>query len=767
MTGRRPASGARRDIAAAAARLRAADPGLVALRNAARAAIVMPATFALASEVIHNPQTSLFAAFGSFALLALTDFGGPLRSRLAAYLCLAAAGAAFVVIGTLCSRNSWLAAGAMAVVGFGVLLSAEISGYFAAATTAAILIFVLPVAIPAPAAAIGSRLAGWGLAAGACITAAMLLWPSRRAAGLRQSAALACRELADLADSASRAEPAATGQAAEAARRAVAAVRDQVRAIPHRPVGPARRTAGLMALGEELSWQLETVLAAAAPGDGDPCQDENDEALAAASAALRASAGLLTGHGGQPDLGRLDRAQQAAVRALIRRIAELPGPQDGPALEALVGRTFRVRSLAAATLLVAGYAQVAAGGRAPDGQDSAAAAAGGRPAGDGQRTGPAEPGLPLGPVPRVQPSIRQFAAEHASLRSVTLRNAVRGAAGLAIAVFVAQRSGVQHSFWVVLGTISVLRSSALATGRSVLSALEGTAAGIAVGAAILFLLGSSEPVLWAVLPVAVLIAAYAPRAISFAAGQAAFTVVLIVLFNLIQPVGWRVGLIRIEDVAIGFGVSLLVGLLFWPRGDITVLRANLAGAYAHCARYVEVAVHRLTGRTDPTDPRALSQDAAVSVHRLDESFRQHLAERSIGQADVAAQTRLVAGAGRILRVGRSMESLGAVARSGRPAGPCTGALDRQAASVRSWFLALSQAIASGAAFPAAQPADPAARSALLARVGQSAAAGDAGGLHAALLTLWASEHLDILVRQEERLSEQAAAASAVLPAARR
>jgi len=63
----------------------------------------------------------------------------------------------------------------------------------------------------------------------------------------------------------------------------------------------------------------------------------------------------------------------------------------------------------------------------------------------------------------------------------------------------------------------------------------------------------------------ILVAAYAPRAISFAAGQAGFTVVLFVLFNLIQPTGWRVGLVRIEDVAIGFGVSLGVGLLFWPR----------------------------------------------------------------------------------------------------------------------------------------------------------------------------------------------------------
>src|SRR5204863_243299 len=79
---------------------------------------------------------------------------------------------------------------------------------------------------------------------------------------------------------------------------------------------------------------------------------------------------------------------------------------------------------------------------------------------------------------------------------------------------------------------------------------------------------------------AILLAAYAPRAISFAAGQAGFTVTLFVLFNIIQPVGWRVGLIRIEDVAIGFAISLGVGLLFWPRGAAALLREDLAAAYA-------------------------------------------------------------------------------------------------------------------------------------------------------------------------------------------
>jgi hypothetical protein len=49
---------------------------LAALRSAARAAIVMPAVFALADKVIGQPQTSIFAAFGSFSMLVFVELGG-------------------------------------------------------------------------------------------------------------------------------------------------------------------------------------------------------------------------------------------------------------------------------------------------------------------------------------------------------------------------------------------------------------------------------------------------------------------------------------------------------------------------------------------------------------------------------------------------------------------------------------------------------------------------------------------------------------------
>src|SRR5256885_14142842 len=109
-------------------RLQIADPGLFSLKYAARAAIVMPAIFAFADKVIQDQQTTFLAAFGSFAILVLADFGGPWRKRLAAYLGLAVAGAALITLGTLCSRTPWLALVAMAGIGLLVLLPGGLTG---------------------------------------------------------------------------------------------------------------------------------------------------------------------------------------------------------------------------------------------------------------------------------------------------------------------------------------------------------------------------------------------------------------------------------------------------------------------------------------------------------------------------------------------------------------------------------------------------------------------------------------------------------------
>jgi len=711
---------------------------LAALKSAARAAIVIPAVFALADKVIEQPQTSLLAAFGSFALLVLVEFGGSPRGRFVAYAGLACVGAAFITLGTLCSRNPWLAAGAMAAVGFGVLFSGVLGGYFAAAATGAILTFVLPVTIPAPNSAIPDRLEGWGLASGAAICAVMLLWPPRLRADLQREAARTLRTVADFVD-ADRNEWA---ERAALAREAVDGLGRRFLGTQHRPTGPTGPTAALASLPDELDWLLSFLAPSAESPPLELACAEDAAAMAATAAVLRTSAERLEGRDERPDFGRLDASRDAVARAVLRRLPGLPTGSRDDALPEALDPPFRIRAVTYSARQVAGYVLLATGADAPE-------------LGHHDLVQPQPP-----PARAALEATEQLAVEHASIGSVWFQNSVRGAAGLAVAVFIAQRSGLQHSFWVVLGTLSVLRSNALGTGWSILSALAGTAVGIVVGALLVIGIGTHEAVLWAVLPVAILLAAYAPRAISFAAGQAGFTVVLFVLFNIIQPVGWRVGLIRVEDVAIGFAISLGVGLMFWPRGASALLRDDLATAYARGADYVVATARQLIGGQDSDAAGRAGRAADAAVHRLDDAFRQYLAERSATEVNVEDVAALVGGASRVRRAAQSLASLASMADGDTRLERCGENLDREIHALQAWYVTLGYALVNDRTVPPPHIRDTEGRNQLLACVRDAARGRDEATVHAALVLLWASQHLDNLWRLEAHLGERARAARA-------
>src|SRR5258708_25814689 len=244
------------------------DRGFAALRRATRTAIIMPAMFALGDKVIGNPQLATFAAFGSFAVLLLVDFGGPMAERLQAEAALAVTGGVFVCLATLASQTAWLAAVAMAVVGFGVIFAGVVSSVLAGATTALLLAFILPVSLAAPASAVPDRLAGWGMAGGAALVATALLWPAPARDRLRGAAAAACRAPAaplragvayflsgiDEQFALDRDHPAAQAD------QAVEALRSAFLATPYRPTGlstPARTTVRLV---DELNWLNSMVI---------------------------------------------------------------------------------------------------------------------------------------------------------------------------------------------------------------------------------------------------------------------------------------------------------------------------------------------------------------------------------------------------------------------------------------------------------------------------------------------------------------------------
>ena len=200
-------------------------------------------------------------------------------------------------------------------------------------------------------------------------------------------------------------------------------------------------------------------------------------------------------------------------------------------------------------------------------------------------------------------------------------------------------------------------------------------------------IGSSTTALWVVLPIAVFVAAYTPGTAPFAVGQAAFTVTVAVLFNLLVPVGWTVGVVRIEDVAIGCAVSILVGGLFWPRGLSSVVGNDLADAYRSGASYLTQAVRRAYGCQDV---RADSAAVAItSATRLDDALRGFLAEQGSKRIDMRELWHLVGGS---LRLRLTAHSIANMRADPGTTGPPGDGLDDRARSLVSWYEQLAELV---------------------------------------------------------------------------
>ncbi len=622
--------------------IRSKDPDLLVVKRSVRAAVVIPSVFAIAHAAFSDPQVGLFAAFGSFALLLLAEFTGRLRTRIASYGGLSVVGACFTVLGTVVSTNKVAAIVAMALVGFAVLFAGIVAPQAATASTAALLTFVLPVAVAQPASEVGPRLVGWALAGAVCIPACLLVWPPPWHDNLRRRLAAAVSAVARLADARARGDEAPEADADVVAE--LARLRAQFSGTPYPPTGAASGAVALSKLVGRVEWVAGNT---AMIGD-EHWSNESPPARAVTekvAETLHQTAALICNGEGHPVQ---DPARIEAVQESTRRLDQLIGAEleadvrtlsasettpmgSGPPAERASGESlagsldpgFHARALGIATEMVADAALEAAGADAVI----------------DRRLGMADESGSHVSFHRV--------LSHLSFRSVWFRNALRGGIGLALAVTVIEVTDVSHGFWVVLGTLSVLRSNALGTGATALRAVGGTALGFVVGSIIMIGVADHMVLLWVLLPVAVLVSGIAPSMISFAAGQAAFTLLVIILFNIIQPLGWRVGLTRIEDVAIGCGVSIVVGFLFWPRGATAALGRALSAAFATSSGYLADAVERLTTTSRQVDTEAGQQASHGAYLLLDDAFRQFFAERGAKVVSVETISRLFTGSNRL------------------------------------------------------------------------------------------------------------------------
>lgn len=703
------------------------DPGHYTLRAALRTAVIAPIAFAIGLAI--GDQAALFAIFGALSMSIFVDFGGPQVVRAFAYTTLSVVGAVLIVLGTLASRDPLAAALAMAVVGFVILFAGVVNGYLASATSGALLAFVLPVMVPAATDQIGQRLLGWAVAAALTVPSVLFIFPGRPRDQLRAGVVDACRAVAALVDVRTEATTAAATTAMEELHKRFAAT-------PYRPTGPTGSTGALAEMVDELDWltaTAATLIDADSATRATPSQRGLHEATVAT---LLATADLIAGdRAAAPDPGALAAGRDRILEELLDDLDhEIHGPADDAELWARMVRAWEVRVTSYVALDIATKGLIAAG--APDERG-------------GHRW--------MGYVRRQSIALaatRRVVGAHAGVQSVWFRNSVRGAVGLAAAVLIAQETSIQHGFWVVLGVISVLRSSALGTSRSIVQAFVGTLIGIIIAAVLIEVIGDHRVALWIALPIAAFFAAYAPKALSFAAGQAGFSVAVLVAFNLISPTGWEVGLVRIEDVSIGFAISLGVGLLFWPRGAASLLRRSIGTAFVTSGRYTAAVCARMFGGVGPVTAQQ-SSEAIAAEGRLDVALRQRLAERGAhDNLKLAAAVRLVAGAGRVRRTGASIETLyGHTFDVPRPEAvrPLVG----DAHGLGDWFAAFGEALSQHEATPVPQPDDPMAQPSLVAGVRTAVADGDRPRAFAAVSCVWTGLHLELLGRMQGRIAAAA------------
>ncbi len=610
----------------------------VAAQRALRATLVAPSVFAFCDLVIGNIQTALFGAFGSLATLVFVSFAGTRREKLIAHTMLALVATPLIVIGTAVNGSVVIAALVSVPVAFALFFSGVFGATAAAGVTAALLAYVLPAASPGTMSMVPDRLAGWWLASVAGTAAVLIIYTPPGGNTLRSAASKLASGLTDVIDSVLA--DGATEEQLEAAIDTKRALLTAFNSTPYRPTGLTGPDQALANAVELLEWCtaliVDTVherrdLNAAVPADR--------ELLEVAARCLRECGQLLVGHRARPDLEALEEVRRQSTA----RLHDLqPGTPD---MREQAQISFHVHQIAVSVLALGAEVMVASRMATADWVAEARTRWFGMVTG-----GPGDERRLAGAA-----KYAGVAWRHASLRSVWFVNSLRGALSIAAAVAAADLLNVQHGFWVVLGTLSVLRSNAGATGATALRALAGTVAGFVIGAGLVLAIGDTSAVLWIVLPIAVLISAYAPGTAPFAVGQAAFTVTVVVLFNLLIPTGWKVGELRILDVALGCAVSILVGTFFWPRGASSVVGDDLADAYRSGARYLSRAVDCLCVVVDGPPDGAVP--AITAGLRLDAALRGFLAEQGSKRLPKVELWRLVGGALRLRLTAHALAGL--------------------------------------------------------------------------------------------------------------
>ena len=253
-------------------------------------------------------------------------------------------------------------------------------------------------------------------------------------------------------------------------------------------------------------------------------------------------------------------------------------------------------------------------GDTPGLQALAAAVVGAADLVSGKRQPESSP-APRGPSARER--LRDVLAETAGGR-LTRVFALRLMLSIGVAAVVSQEFPIQRSYWVVLTVAIVLRPDFGSVFARALQRGIGTMVGAVLGAIILVVIPAG-PLLLLVCAVFAGLLPYG-RDRNWGLFSTFLTPLVVILIDLLHPVGWSLALDRLIDTALGCAIVLLVGYAPWPSSWHAHLPEQLAVALDSVARYTEQALLGQPGRS------SLRRQSYRALSDLRTEFQRTMAE---------------------------------------------------------------------------------------------------------------------------------------------
>ncbi|MFI5938308.1 FUSC family protein [Actinoplanes sp. NPDC051494] len=641
--------------------LRGRDPGLAAVRRAARVTLVACVCFYFCRYVVGSAAMAPYALFTVIALGVLSQVPGGSRQRARTLLAVLPVAWVLVTLGTLLSVSTWAAVAGMFVLGFAVTFAGVGGPRLTGLAAGMQLLYILPCFPPYDPGSLGWRLAGVTLAAVLLAGAELVLWPVPEPMSYRRRLGDAVDALARCLDAIAdrwAGDPQGRDRLAAllpGATEASDALRPSRLPAVDRPASAGRRDRALSAAAGTARLVLGRAVDLFFLDDRDAVGRPAASALLRETASCAAAAAeWLRGRGELPDT---DRIAAALVRFRAERDAVDPDGIDPDRLRLgalAVGLGEWTTSLVTELRIVAGV--------------------------------PPEPPARTGPfwyAYRAAPWLWWHRLrENLTPRSVYFQGALRLAVALAVARVLAGELDLSHGFWVLLTILTVLRTSAAETRSALRPALTGTVLGSVVAAGLLVV--GADPAVYAVaLPFVMLAGFAAGPLLGLGWAQGLLTVVIALVFAQVAPVDWHLAEARVLDVGVGALVGVLIGLFAWPRGGAGELHRATANFLAGSADVVRETVAVLS---DAAAPGAALTRARDDEQLAEASYALYQSERH-APAAVDWQATLIAGKHAV----RGAEALLRVCPAGRLL-TCAEVLDRAAGDVAGRFEATATAV---------------------------------------------------------------------------